>query len=146
MLLGCAKPVPDGAYRVTVKESTDAPKSMTRVYVMESASLRKIVLAELGGSNAVSIAPDSITKERTGTAQASIAVELHGTGEDTQVTIKMTVESKSSTARAEETLALPGASDLASVLTEVTPTGDLTTPTTLLHLGSGKKFLQIVIE
>ena len=146
LLCGCAKPVPDGAYRVDVEKSTSQPTSIAREYVVETTSLRRIMLAEPGGTNSVSIAPDIMTKERTGKARATVTAELQGTGEDAQVTIKMKVERKGSIARAEEALAVPGVNDLSSILTETEVTGDLTSSTTLLRLTSGNRYLQIVIE
>ena len=146
LFCGCAKPVPDGAYRVDVEKSASQPTSIAREYVVETTSLRRIILAQPGGTNSVSIAPDIMARERTGKARATVTVELQATGEDAQVTVRMKVETKGGIARAEEALAVPGVHDLASVLTETEPTGDLTSPTTLLRLTSGDRYLQIVIE
>ena len=146
LLCGCAKPVPDGAYRVDVEKRTSQSTSIAREYVVETTSLRRIMLAEPGGTNSYSIAPDSMTKERTGRAQVTVTVELQGTGEDAQVTVKMKVETKGGVGRAEESLAVPGVYELSSVLTETEATGDLTSSTTLLRLTSGNRYLQIIIE
>jgi hypothetical protein len=146
LLCGCTKPVPDGAYRVGVEKSISQPTSMVREYVVETTSLRRIMLAEPGGTNSVTIAPDIMTKERTGKGRATITGELQGTGEDTRVTVTMKVETKGSIARAEEVLAVPGVDDLSSIFTETEATGDLTSATTLLRLTSGNRYLQIVIE
>ena len=87
-----------------------------------------------------------MTSERTGKAEANVTVELKEPGEQAWVTVRMEVKTDSSTARAEETLAVPGATDLSAILTEFEPTEDLTSATTLLRLTAGKKYLQIVIE
>ena len=87
-----------------------------------------------------------MTSERTGRAEATVTVELQEPGEQARVTVKMEVKTDSATARSEETLAVPGATDLSSILTEYEPTEDLTSATTLLRLTSGEKYLQIVIE
>ena len=146
LLCGCASPLPDGAYRVDVETSTSQPTLIVREYIVETTSLRRIALAEPGGTNSVSIAPDIMTEERTGKARATVTAELQGAGEDAQVTVKMKVETRGSVVRAEEALAVPGVDDVSSVLTETEPTGDLTSPTTLLRLTSGDRYLQFVIE
>ena len=141
-----AKPLPNGAYRVEVKESSSQRTSMVRKYVVETTSLRRIALAEPAGANSSSIAPDIMTKERTGKAQVTVTAELLGTGEKAHIKVRMTVETRGGTARSEEVLPVPGVADLSSVLTESRPTGDLTAATTLLRLTFENKYLQIVIE
>ncbi|MFT5129652.1 MAG: hypothetical protein ACI8W8_003277 [Rhodothermales bacterium] len=146
LFCGCGKPVPDGAYRVEVEKTVSKATSITRVYAIETASLRRFVLEERSGANSVSIGPDIMTKERTGVAQATVTAELEGAGEDTPVVIKMDVTSRGGIARAEELLALPGVTDLSSVLVETEAIGDLTAPITLLRIDANGRYLQIVIK
>lgn len=138
--------MPGGAYRVEVEKTVSKATSISRVYVVETASLRRIVLQERSGANSVTIAPDAITKERTGVAQATVTAELEGAGEDTQVVVKVVVTSRGGIARAEELLALPGVTDLSSVLVETEAIGDLAAPITLLRIDANGRYLQIVIK
>ena len=146
LVCSCAKPLPNGAYGVEVKESSSQPTSMVRKYVVETTSLRRIALAEPAGANSSSIAPDIMTKERTGKAQVTVTAELLGTGEKAHITVRMTVETRGGTARSENVLPVPGVADLSSVLTESRPTGALTAATTLLRLTFANRYVQIVIE
>ena len=140
------KPIPDGAYRIKVEETSDQPTSMVRKYVVETTSHRRISMSEPGGANSSAIAPDGMTKERTGKAQVSVTAELQEPGKAAHITVRMTVETSGGTARSEEVLPVPGVTDLSSVLTELQPTGDLTAATTLLRLTFENNYLQITVE
>jgi hypothetical protein len=149
LLCSCDKhdrPLPQGAYRVSVEEISSGPTSITRRYEIETSSRRTLALAEMAGSNSASIAPDMMTEERTGKAHVTVTVALQEEGETTHVMVKMTVETRGGTARWEETLPVPPDADLASVLTEAQPTGDITEKTTLLRVTSGNKYLEVVIQ
>lgn len=146
LLCSCSKPQPDGAYRVEVTKVSSQPRSITRKYAIETTSLRKLVLADCGGSASHSIAPDTMTEEGTGKAEATVSVELTEAGDKAQVIVKMTVETPGATAKCEETLAAPGAVNLTTILTETSPIGELTTETTLLRVASGDKYLDVFIE
>ena len=141
-----AKPIATGAYRVAVEQSSNRRTRVVRDYVIETTSLRTVALAQLSGANSSSIAPDIMTKDRTGTARVTVTAELLETGEEAHVTVKMTVETSGGTARSEEVLPVPGVTDLSSILTESQPSGDLTAATTLLRLEFEKRYLQIIIE
>ncbi len=146
LLCSCSRPVPDGAYRVEILEAISQRTLVSRKYGIEAASPRKFMLAETSGTNSVSIAPNSVSGERTAKAEARVTLELQEPGEQARATVTMEVKTDSATARAEETLAVPGATDLSALLTEHPPTEDLTSATTLLRLLSGEKFIQIVIR
>jgi hypothetical protein len=141
-----AKPIANGAYRVAVERSSNRPTRVVRNYVIETTSHRTVALEEPGGANSSSIAPDIMTKERTGKAHVTVEAELLETGDKAYITVRMTVERSGATARSEEVLPVPGVTDLSSVLTESQPTGDLTAATTLLRLAFENRYLQIVIE
>lgn len=146
LLCSCAKPLPEGAYRVAVVETSTSPHYLVRHYTIETTSLRKLALAEQSGRTSHSIAPDDMADERTGTAEATVTVELQGEGEHAEVTVKMTLKTASSTAKCEETLSAPGIKELAEILTESKPAGDITEATTLLRLAFDQTHLEVVID
>ena len=84
LLCSCDKhdrPLPQGAYRVSVEEISSWPTSITRRYEIETSSRRTLALAEMAGSNSASIAPDMMTEERTGKAHVTVTVALQEEGE-----------------------------------------------------------------
>lgn len=150
----CGKPLSQGAYRVKIEDVASNPNTMVRRYLIETSSLRKLILADQTGATTNSIGPIQAGGETTKKAEATVTVTLRGSEKDAHVDVEIIVQTHSvtngaettTTARCEETLPTPSATDLKSVLTETRPVGHLTSKTTLLRVASGDDHLDVVIE
>lgn len=146
LLCACDRPLQGDHYRIEVQEVSDHGTSLARKYLIETASLRKIVLSDRSGSNSTSVGPNSMTSEQTALAEVTVTVELQELDTQAHVTIKMQVETSSITSRSEETMTVPSTTDLASMLTEYSPSEQLDEATTLLRLSAGEQYLQVTVE
>lgn len=151
LLCSCGGPagVKDGAYRVQTKAVKDEPAAITRQYLIETASQRKLCTLREAGSNIINISPDSMQKQRTAKTEATLTVTMHGDGAARKVVFELVVNSPGGIGRVKEELPVPADADLRSILTEPKPApdaGDVTAKTILLRAASGDKFVELSIE
>lgn len=149
LLCSCSQPLPKGAYRVATTELTNQHDVVVRRYQIETGSLRHLCLRHQGGVDSSFLAPDMMTNERTGKAEALVTITLQSSPADPPVAVfAMTVTTHGVVARFRQELALPAAVDLRTLLTEAKLPGAaaLTNQTTLLRAASGGKFLELNLE
>ena len=149
LLCSCSQPLPKGAYRVATTELTNQHDVVVRRYLIETGSLRHLCLGHQGGVDSSSLAPDMMTNERTGKAEALVTITLQSSpGNPPEAVFAMTVTTHGVVARFRQALALPAAEDLRTLLTEAKLPGAavLTNQTTLLRVASGGKYLELNVE
>jgi serine/threonine protein kinase len=143
------QPLPKGAYSVATTELTNQHDVVVRRYLIETGSLRHLCLGDRNGVDSSSLAPDMMTNERIGKAEALVTITVQSAPVHApEAVFAMTVTTRSVIARFKRELALPAATDLRMLLTETKLPGDalLTNKTTLLRAESGGKFLELIIE
>ena len=149
LLCSCGKPLPKGAYRVTTTELTNRNDIVVRRYQIETGSLRRLCLRSGSGVDSSSLAPDMMTDERVGKAEALVTVTVQNAASHApEAVFAMTVTTRSIVARFKRELALPAATDLRTLLTETKVPGSAvrTNTTTLLRAESGGRYLELDIE
>ena len=149
LLSSCGQPLPKGAYRVTSAELTNRSEVVVRRYQIETSSLRRLCLRHQGGVDSSSLAPDNMTDERTGHAEALVTISLQSSPTNPpEAVFAMKVTTHGTIARFQHELALTEVTDLRTLLTETKRPGDaaLTNKISLLRADSGGKYLELSIE
>lgn len=146
-ICACSKVPADGAYRVEVEQTSTDPSSVSRLYAIQTTSPRRIQLKTRSMAVfSASLAPIRVADEKTRSASVMVTVRLMDETKEPVARIEMIVKIDGTTSRAEESLRVPSASELASLLTENQPTGDITAGTTLLRVGTEDDYLEVGIE
>ena len=149
LFCSCGQPLPKGAYRWTATALTNDSAAVTRRYQIETGGLRHLYLRHQGGVDSSALAPDMLTDERTGKAEALVNITVQPSATNTpEAVLAMTVTTRGSVARFQRELTIPAAADLRTLLTETKVAGNsaATNKTTLLRIESGGKFLELNIE
>ncbi|MCX7008487.1 MAG: hypothetical protein NTY53_14765 [Kiritimatiellaeota bacterium] len=146
LICSCGQPLPKGAYRVATTELTNRHDVVVRRYQIETGGLRHLCLRHQGGVDSSSLAPDNMTDERTGKAEALVTITLATNAPE--LVLAMTVTTHGVVARFKQELALTATTDLRALLTEakMTESKTLVNKTTLLRIEAGGRFLELNIE
>jgi hypothetical protein len=149
LLCSCGKPLPPGTYTVKTTVLTQKSDRLDRRYEIETTGLRKLCLRSESGEDSGSLAPDIMTKERTGKAEATLTITRQGLhAEQQKAVLAMVVKAGSVTSRFKRELPIPEETSLITLLSETRIVGGiaLTNKTTLLRLASGDRWLELSVE
>ena len=149
LLSACGKPLPPGTYTVKTTVLTQKSDSVARRYEIETSGPRRFCLRSESGVDSSSLAPDAMTKEPTGKADALLTITRQGLHlEQQEAVLEIVLKDGSVTSRFKRELPITGGADLTTLLSETLIRGGppLTNTTTLLRLVSGERWLELSIE